>query len=163
MIAVLSLAQSKILVEKHAPNIEVPWLFVKGSIFDFLGLLRTRNFFMAESTNRETANTLQEVLFVEGKPVVLPLPQGVAVILPLNQGQQALDRIGAESVLGWANAREIVRRFLDHLYAHSIFILEVRDGAEQLVLEKTSVNNLYLRLKQPVPQDVPKPKEETPK
>jgi hypothetical protein len=152
MLAVLSLAQSKILVEKHAPSIEVPWLFVKGSIFDFLGLLRTRNFFMAEATNRETANALQEVLFVEGKPVLLPLPVGLAVLLPLNQGQQALDRIGAESVLGWANAREIVRRFLEHLYAHSIFILEVRDGAEQLVQDKTEKNNLYLRIKQPAAQ-----------
>jgi len=148
-LGVLSFENSKLLVEEHSSHIQVPWLFIKGSIFDFLALLRTKNLFLAKSMDRDAANLLQEVLFVDGKPVFLPVPSGLIVVLPLIAAQQTLDRVGSESVMGWAQAREVVRRFMDHLYAHSIFIVEARDGAGALVQEKTRVNNLYLRLRQP--------------
>lgn len=160
-LGILSFDNAKLLVEEHAPHIQVPWIFIKGSIFDFLGLLRTRNLFVAKSMDRDTSNALQEVLFVEGKPVFLPVPTGTITVLPLLEAQRTLDRVGSEAVLGWSQAREVVRRFLDHLYAHSIFIVDARDGSGALVHEKTQVNNLYLRLKQPVAQDAPK--EEAPK
>lgn len=148
-LGVLSFENAKLLVEEHSPHIQVPWLFIKGSIFDFLALLRTRNLFLAKSMDRDAANLLQEVLFVDGKPVFLPVLSGLIVVLPLITAQGTLDKIGSDSVMGWAQAREVVRRFLDHLYAHSIFIVEARDGAGALVQEKTRVNNLYLRLRQP--------------
>ena len=162
-LAVLSFENSKKLLDEHAPRVQIPWLFVKSNVFSFVFLLREKGIFLAKSMDNETANFLQETIFVDGKDVTLPVPQGEVVVCHLLHAKKTLDQIGTEIVPAWQGARDIVSRFLDHLYAHSIFIVEAREGAGALVKEKTSVNNLYLRIKKPVPVSIPATPTEAPK
>lgn len=169
-LAVYALDNAKAVLEEQAGGAGIPWALVKRPLFDFVELLRGQGILLLEAVDAATANTVQEALVVDGKNYFLAVcgdQDGVTILrrevaleavtkqadkMTLTAQLKLLNTVGMAALGG--SFREIVLKFMGHLYANNIFLGAAGPGSAKLLLEKTQGKcNVYLRIKTPQTQE----------
>jgi len=145
-LALYSLENARTALEEHARNLSVPWALVKPKFFEFVAALRQDRIYVTEALDIDTAEQVQEALFVDGKNLELAVEDGLRV-LNQNAAQDAIGARGQKSFGPlWGSMQEVVTKFLCDLYRHNVFLAVAGERAARLIDERTKTRNVVFRI-----------------
>jgi hypothetical protein len=146
-LAVYSLENAKAALEAQAKRTSIPWAMVKPKFLEFVEHLRGTGIFVCEAMDSATAEAAQEVLFVDAKSIALGIEDGIVVLHRAAAGALLESHGSTKFGIQWMLVKGVVENFLKDLYSHNVFLMAAQPKAAKLVQEKTSSQNIYLRLR----------------